>query len=109
MLDVALLWYVVQYLAVCVPGMLHCLSAISMAIAALLMAGILVAITCRMEPLAVDQAESTHFLPTVLGELFLLAFLVQLLVPQRWLPVTDSDALTYHVPAAVQWMQTGPA
>jgi hypothetical protein len=107
LLDVALLWYVVQYISVCVPGILHCLSAISMTIAALICAAVLIVITHRLKPLTLDPVESTHFLPAVLGELFLLTFLVMLLIPQRWLPVTDSDALTYHVPAAVQWMQTG--
>jgi hypothetical protein len=38
---------------------------------------------------------------------FVLGYLGSLIVHQRKLPVISNDAITYHLPAAVQWLQTG--
>ena len=38
---------------------------------------------------------------------FVVAFVGALVHQQRYLPPFATDALTYHLPAAVQWLQTG--
>jgi hypothetical protein len=43
----------------------------------------------------------------VTGFAFAIGYLLALLWHQRQLPVLSNDAITYHLPAAVQWLQTG--
>lgn len=42
-----------------------------------------------------------------LGTLFVLGYAGTVLFNQRYLPVLSNDPLVYHLPAAVQWLQTG--
>jgi hypothetical protein len=39
--------------------------------------------------------------------MFVVGYLASLIYHQRPLPVISNDAITYHLPAAVQWLQTG--
>jgi cytoskeletal protein RodZ len=39
--------------------------------------------------------------------LFVVGYVASLVLHQRTLPVISNDAITYHLPAAVQWLQTG--
>lgn len=104
-IDAMLLWYAIQYAAICVPGVLHVLNPATMAVVALAAAGGLVAWARRRPPLEPD-------LPPALGRAYLLAatflaaFLGKVIYMQNWAPMVDSDAITYHAPAAVQWLQT---
>jgi hypothetical protein len=106
LIDVLLLWYLVQYLAVCLPGLVHCLSAISMSITAMVMAGVVVWSARRHESLSLDENRADHA-KLLFATLFFVGYLAMLVGVQTLLPVTDSDGMTYHVPAAVQWMHTG--
>ena len=39
--------------------------------------------------------------------IFVIGYVASLIVHQRNLPVISNDAITYHLPAAVQWLQSG--
>jgi hypothetical protein len=105
-IDVLLLWYLVQYLAVGLPGMLCCLSPISMSITALLLTGALTWWASRRASLPLDENRSDHT-AILIGILFYVGMMGKLVVAQRLMPLTDADAITYHVPVAVQWLQSG--
>jgi hypothetical protein len=102
LLDAALLGYAVQYAAVGLPGILGQLRPMTIAITALLCSAMLVLVARR-------RSVKTHptedwFFPAVVG-VFVAAFLFAFVQSQASLPLISNDALTYHFPAAVQWLQ----
>jgi hypothetical protein len=120
-LDAALLSYGVQYVSVCLPGILGALRAGTMTAAAVLLAAMLWAAggVGRTAGNGKSVPPPTPQLPTeqksapwsswvvVVAVLFALGDLATFVQLQSLLPVMSNDALTYHVPAAVQWLQTG--
>jgi hypothetical protein len=143
--DTGLLFYLVQYLSVCIPGALGALHALTVTLVAILLsAGIALAggrgrRRARVRDAGARQAPARHKktrerearganqaadagilshsrafmtarvdLAVLFGAvLFVLGYLAALLWNQRSLAVLSNDALTYHLPAAVQWLQTG--
>ena len=104
--DTLLLWFAVQYVSVGLPGLAGFLSpwtiaAVALAISAGLWWG---GGAMEMGTSTISKAES--WLP-VGCLVFLLSYLVVLVGKYAYLPVMSVDALIYHLPAAVQWLQHG--
>lgn len=109
--DAFLLFYLVQYLSICVPGMVGALHPATIALVALLLSSLMFAAGMRRRPasaqspsMAIDGLSRATFIASLF---FLLGYLGALIWHQRNLPVVSNDAITYHLPAAVQWLQTG--
>ena len=104
-LDAALLGYVVQYAAIGLPGAIGLLrpavvvgTAMAASIALFVAAG-------RRRPAVVHHTPNR---PTAVALVtFAAAVVVGFAYNQSDLPVLSNDALTYHFPAAAQWLQRG--
>jgi hypothetical protein len=106
--DALLLTFVVQYVSVALPAVAGVLSPVSIAVAALILSAVLYCAPGgrALEPRhqSLPALDRNVLLACVL---FGAGYLVALLWNQRLLPVLSNDALTYHFPAAVQWLGTG--
>ena len=106
--DAFLLWYLVQYLAITLPGLLGLLGPGSMTLAAAALAAALWWSAGRGDPLPprdpLGPAERRAW--AVCGA-FLIGMLAVVIHGQWLLPPMANDPLTYHLPAAVRWLQTG--
>ena len=118
LVDSLLLWFTVQYAAICIPGALHVLSNWTMALTALLMSGGMAwfgtrhpaaSLQLAAHPPSDPNSDSHGAFPWVflMAGIFVAAISGAVIYEQAYLPILDSDALTYHVPAAVHWIQTG--
>jgi hypothetical protein len=114
LIDAGLIYYLVQYVVIGSLGLMGLLSTWTIGPLALMLSALLWAGSGwrRDEKLApvppppqakplVDRATNLACFTFVAA--YALAFIHQ----QRHLPPTADDALTYHLPAAVQWLQTG--
>ncbi len=108
-LDALLLEFVIQYLAVGIPGLIGCLNLATLSIAALILGSVLLIVSLPPKP-ALRYAEgpgrATRTALWGVGA-FVLSFILSYIHTQAYLPVLSNDALTYHFPAAVQWLQHG--
>jgi hypothetical protein len=127
--DALLIWFAVQYVSVCAPGILHVLSPVTMAVTALIVSGGVLSMALRSahghrergeasgvsarvaKSLGASQddktaAESHHYVFLAAGA-FVIAIIAGVIYKQNLLPIVDSDAMTYHVPAAVSWLRSG--
>ena len=106
--DAFLLWYLLQYLAVALPGFLGLLGPWSMTLTAAALSAALWWAAGRGDPLPrrdpIDPAERRAW--AVCGA-FLIGMLAVVIHGQWLLPPMANDPLTYHLPAAVRWLQTG--
>jgi hypothetical protein len=108
-LDTLLLWLAIQYASVALCGLAGILSVWTMTAAGLL-AGAVLWVAARN-----GQSLETSPQPGVVWERYVVwacaGFLVgyggAVLANQYYIAVMSDDALTYHVPAAVRWLQTG--
>ena len=109
--DALLFFYLVQYLSVCLPGLVGALHPLTMALVAILLSVVMIALGMRRTGQLPQNQSTTLKVPArtaFLASLFFVVGYVGTLVwHQRSLPVISNDALTYHLPAAVQWLQTG--
>jgi hypothetical protein len=110
-LDASLLSLIVIYLAVGLPGVSFILSPISMGVAGLLLCGAMELLTRRIRSTESDIV-APQPLPTLdrwivaFSFFFVLGYVGIVAYIQRSSPVLSHDALTYHVPAAIYWLQT---
>lgn len=126
--DMLLLWFLVQYAAVALPGVAGIFSGWSLTAVALGAAGLL---WFSAGSLRVRQLESVVGAPRPtqlparytggppmpwvsrdhLGLIgcaaFTCAYLAAYAYTQRYIPPVATDALVYHLPTSVQWIQTG--
>lgn len=104
--DAGLLFYLVQYVSVCVPGVLGALHPLTIGAAAVLLSGALALYGGRRK---IELARPSVNASVVVGgcAAFVIGYTFVLILTQRGLPVISNDAITYHLPAAVQWLQTG--
>ncbi|HEX8525207.1 MAG TPA: hypothetical protein VF669_23350 [Tepidisphaeraceae bacterium] len=98
--------YLIQYIAVCVPGLLGILNPMSIAISALLLSALLYIIGRKRNPDLHPPLPTRDWLVVTAAVLFVTVYILLLIHHQAFAPVTSNDALTYHLPAAVQWLQT---
>jgi hypothetical protein len=108
LLDAALFAYAIQYLAVGIPGLLGALSPMSMTLVALLLSTLLWVLSYRSREskTPVETNDQDRSIIVAVG-LFAVTYVFAFARFQRLLPVMSNDAMTYHFPAAVQWLQTG--
>ncbi|HEX3356409.1 MAG TPA: hypothetical protein VHS31_05445 [Tepidisphaeraceae bacterium] len=108
-LDAFLIHYLVQYLAVCLPGLLGILCAESMLLIAILLAFAMLWATRKLRhddaPLSTAPRFETFFCVGCL--LFAIGYFASLIQSQYAAPLVGDDALTYHLPVAGYWLQTG--
>ncbi len=106
--DALLLALLVQYAAVCLPGLLHVLSPLSIAFTTTALSAVLWFAPTRQAPVAAAATPAAADRLTPLACFaFLAASAAGVAHAQNLTPVMASDALTYHFPAAVRWLQTG--
>ncbi|HWE02888.1 MAG TPA: hypothetical protein VG326_10815 [Tepidisphaeraceae bacterium] len=112
--DALLLYFLVEYAAVAIPGVIGVFSTGSMCAIAVLAIAVMEGayrLGWRSSPLsAVGCPPSTwtydHYW-LIACTLFTAAFLLSYAYLQRFTPPVGTDALVYHLPTAVQWIQTG--
>ncbi len=103
-LDAALLGYAVQYAAVGLPGMAGLLRPAVVVGVALALSALLALTAGRRRPTPTDDVGR----PAAVALLaFAAAAVVGFAYLQSDVPLLANDPLTYHFPAAVQWLQTG--
>ena len=116
--DVLLLTFLVQYLCVTLPGLTGLLNPLSIAITTIAISAALFFAPFKTAPppvparLSQSQPDkgfaTTPFNWSLLTcALFAIGYLAFMAWNQRFMPITANDAITYHFPAAVHWLQTG--
>ncbi len=101
-------FHTIQYLSVCLPGVAHQLNSITIAATALALSFGLLLIARRSTASASppQSRAASDQLAFTASLTFVLTYLAALAYHQAFFPMTSTDALTYHAPAAVQWLQT---
>lgn len=106
-IDALLIWLLIQYASVILPGLAGALNRWTMSAAALLFAALLAFFSRRNLAIQIT-IEKPGERYVIAGCVFFFAgYLAALVYHQRFIPVMADDALTYHLPAAVRWLQTG--
>ena len=118
-LDALLIHYLVQYVSVCVPGLLGVLCAETMLASALILGAAMLYFprragfsphvlrdeempkTCGLKP--ARRFEAIIFSASLL---FVIGYFCGLIQTQTAAALVGDDALTYHLPAAAFWLQT---
>jgi hypothetical protein len=107
--DAFLVWYLIQYLAVTLLGLVGWLSSGSMIVVAMGLCALLQLVPPR-PPRPAEQLEVLDAVDrrVILACGALLVGLIAAIIRnQHEAPALANDTLTYHLPAAVQWLQTG--
>lgn len=104
--DAFLILYLVEYLAVAGPGMLHCLNLAAICIVALAASAALWFAARRFdhpasEPLSLDRTLA------IAAGLFAAGYLLAYLWDQRWMPPMATDSLVYQLSTSVLWLRRG--
>lgn len=106
--DTLLLWFLGQYLCIGIPGVLGLLSLNSFPLMTVIVSAGFFALalrtSARLPAAPINRVQSIGRL-AVLG--FLIGYLGALLAIYLVSVPTGNDALTYHLPAAAQWLQEG--
>jgi len=110
--QVMLCWFLVQYLSVMVPGLAGILNRWTMSATAAGICLVLWALSLRVESHGLIKQATTK---TPVADryvlwaciFFLVGYLAGVIHNQRLFPPLSDDALTYHLPAAARWLQTG--
>lgn len=113
--DVLLLTLLVQYVSVVLPGLLGILNPLTIAATTLLCSTALFA--WPRSSFKQDHGQTSLPMPPEISgldcyallaaTLFALGYICAIDINQSTWPVTANDALTYHFPAAAQWLRTG--
>jgi hypothetical protein len=105
-LDAALLGYAVQYLSIGLPGLVGELRPATVVTTALILSAALLVMAGRRR-LAISLLPPVDRGWVVGLATFAAAMVVGFAFVQADVPLTANDPLTYHFPAAVQWLQQG--
>lgn len=105
LIDALLLWYLAQYLAVGAAGLLGVLNFATICAAAIALCAAMSLIPGSPLPHAKLAAAEGWVLGAAMT--FVAAEVVAAIAGARLLPPLANDALTYHLPAAVSWLQSG--
>jgi hypothetical protein len=101
-------WFLVQYVSVTLPGLVGLLNRWTMSVVALGISSLLyLSPQPQAKPNVPAQASALDRHVLWLCVLFFAGYLMAIISNQRLTPVMSDDALTYHLPAAVRWLQTG--
>lgn len=107
--DVLLLFFLIQYLSVGLPGVLRLLSPISIALTTITLSATLF-FSSRGKPprpVVLERVNSLDRYTFLVATSFALAYIVSISSVMSVAPVMANDPLTYHFPAAVHWLQSG--
>jgi hypothetical protein len=104
--DAMLLWFVVQYAAVALPGVVGAFNVATMSVVAFAAAATLWFGAGSGKPTGDDGLDRGP-IALLAGGAFVMAYVVSLAYDQRFNPPLATDPLVYHLPTAVQWIQTG--
>lgn len=107
-MDTLLIWYAVQYVAVCGSGLLHVLGVTSMYTIAALLSIAMVGIACRQSiPKSLERETSSQIDRGIVtcAALFAFGFVSAFAWHQRYQPILATDPLVYHMPTAIHWLQ----
>ena len=109
LLDAFLLTYLIQYLSVGLPGCCGILNACSIAISAIVLSSLMWLIRPKPNDGTVPSTAMTPTETWTLAAcaLFIFGEVAAAVHGQAYLPPMANDALTYHLPAAVSWLQSG--
>jgi 4-amino-4-deoxy-L-arabinose transferase-like glycosyltransferase len=106
--DALLLNFLVQYAAVAIPGMLGVLHPLTLGLVTLAAsAGLYFAPTKAAVPEHARVEPAWEGWTVATCTLFVLGYLATVAYEQAFAPALAQDALTYHFPAAAQWLRTG--
>ena len=108
--DTLLIWFLLQYASVTLPGAIHLLSPLAITITALVQSAALAFLSLRShssDPVSPDSRGALSPSVILVGVLFVCGCLAVSVWAMALVPVSGTDALTYHVPAAVQWLADG--
>lgn len=100
-------WFLVQYVCVGALGLCGVLGATSLTVGGFAMAAALWAGGGRRDQMTIDATRALDRYLTWGCFLFLAGYAWAVLDYQWPIPPVADDALTYHLPAAVRWMQSG--
>jgi len=100
--DALLLTFLAQYLAVGIPGVLGFLSPVSITL--LVGAFCIVAWLAAGRPVPSTPLEPFDRIVVMVCVLFVIGYIGAFVYTERFVPPLATDALTYHLPAAVQWL-----
>ena len=106
-LDAAVLGYAVQYAAVGLPGITGSLRPINITAVAMLFVTAFLIFGWKTKRVVDRHAKKTDLIIVAGIALFVMGFTAMFVRSQADLPVISNDAMTYHFPAAVQWLQQG--
>jgi hypothetical protein len=104
--DAFLLWFVVQYAAVALPGVIGVFNVGTMSLVAFAAAAALWFGAGSSKPKSDDRLDAGRF-ALLAGGVFVVAYVLSVAHDQRFNPPLATDPLVYHLPTAVQWIQTG--
>jgi hypothetical protein len=104
--DALLLWVVVQYAAVALPGVVGVFNVATMSLVAIGAASALW-FGAGSRKAATDERLDAGRIALLAGGVFVVAYVVSVAHDQRFNPPLATDPLVYHLPTAVQWLQTG--
>lgn len=105
--DAGLIYFVAQYVAVAAPALLGLLSFLSISVTAVALIALIALLTPADAARPAATLAPSPNLPLLAAGLFVGGFLAAHVYVQRFSPPLATDALVYHLPTAVQWMQTG--
>lgn len=104
--DTLLVWLLIQYASVTLPGLAGVLNRWTMSAVALSLAALLAIYSRRDAPTIADGRPRDRYVAAA-SIFFLIGYLSALVYRYRLIPVIADDPLTYHLPAAVRWLQSG--
>jgi hypothetical protein len=108
--DALLIYFVTQYISVALPGVFGIFAALTMSLVALAIAAALW-IGAGTQPATFSGRARPPLDRDQIGFLISVAFVIAYagahVFDQRYNPPTATDAIVYHIPTAVQWIQTG--
>lgn len=102
--DVLLLFFLIQYASVTLPGLLHLLSPLSIAMTTVALSILLM---FGAKPAARPPSAPSDSPAVALAAGLALGYVLAISSIMSVQPVLANDPLTYHFPAAVHWLQTG--
>ena len=107
--DAFALYYLIQYAAVALPGLVGLLSPTAISMVALGACAALWSASLRRPATAMAGERLPAFNRVlVLGSLlFVIGYCLGVIWVQRFTPIHDNDALAYHVPFAIHWLRAG--
>lgn len=103
--DVLLIFFLVQYLSVCLPGIVGLLNVWTMAATALIACAVLWLLAGRLPQQPAEMDWISGRLPALAAALFSAGYLAAYAWDQRWIPPLATDALVYQLSTPVDWLR----